>query len=192
MKRTMKLAALSVMTGAALAFAVGCGGGSSDGDGGSGENAGASSENAVAVMPAGFFTSSAPEVAPMLIDVKNESAVGDEVTFTARIGGKRNPFTGSAAMFLIVDPSLKSCDQIPGDNCKFPWDYCCEPKDNLRAHMGTVQVVDAEGMVITGSLRDHEGLTGGATIVVTGTVSEKNDEGSFVVDASNIHVVTSG
>lgn len=148
------------------------------------------SANTNANVPETLFVGGAPTNAVPLIDAKTSAAVGDTVTFEARVGGKVDPFVTRFAMFEVVDSSLKSCDQIPGDNCKFPWDYCCEPKDNLLKHKATIQVVDADGEPVAGSLKDVHGLTGGVTVFVSGTVRDKNDDGVFLIDATAIHVAS--
>ena len=139
-----------------------------------------------ASLPVAFFSETAPEGAVPLIDVKGAKA-GDSVVFEARVGGRRDSFIENRAMFFVADPSILSCDQLHGDTCKTPWDYCCEPRDNLAKHMATIQVVDAKGEALKFSIQNTHGLDHLKTIVVSGVVKEASD-GVFVVNADSIHV----
>ncbi len=49
-----------------------------------------------------------------------------DVVVVGRIGGRVNPWVKGTAAFPIVDRSLKPCNEIEGDTCETPWDYCCE------------------------------------------------------------------
>jgi hypothetical protein len=145
-------------------------------------------EPTAVTLPAALFAASAPADAGNLMKVKTAAATGERVTFEARVGGSANPFVENRAIFSVVDPALLSCDQIHGDSCKRPWDYCCEPKTNLRNNMATVQVVDDAGQALKIAIQGQQGLEPLKTIVVVGTVLEKDDSGNFVVNAESIHI----
>ena len=138
-------------------------------------------------MPADVFSAAAPDGAVSLIAAKTEAKTGDRVVFEAVVGGRAMPFVENRAVFFVTDPSIPSCDQLHGDRCKQPWDYCCEPKDNLLKHMATVQIVDASGRPLRASIEGAHGLDPLAKIVVTGTVLQKED-GVFIVNAERVHV----
>ncbi len=139
-------------------------------------------------IPESLFVTELPDEAQPLIDVKTSAQAGDRVTFEARIGGRMDPFVDGRAMFFVTDASIKSCDQLHGDACKTPWDYCCEPKDNLLKHMATVQVVDGDGRPVKANLKDSHGLAPLRTVYVTGTVQNVDETGNLVVNAEEIHV----
>ncbi len=139
-------------------------------------------------LPANLFLSAPPDNVMALGAVKQDAAIGDEVVFEGRIGGRGEPFVDGRATFLIADSSLKICSEIPGDTCKKPWDYCCEPRDNLLANTATVQIVDGEGNPLKLSLKGEQGLTETATVVVTGKVTAKDAAGTFVIDATGLYV----
>ena len=61
-----------------------------------------------------------------VIAVRKDAKDRQEVVVVGRIGGRVNPWIKGAAAFSIVDRSLKPCNEIEGDTCKTPWDYCCE------------------------------------------------------------------
>lgn len=140
-----------------------------------------------AALPAALFAGAAPTDARPLIEVKADAAVGDEIVFEARVGGRAKPFVENRAVFFVTDASLLDCSQIHGDSCRTPWDYCCEPPENLRAHMATVQVVDASGAPLKVAIEGAHAIEPLRTVVVTGLVTEAGD-GAFVVDARTIHV----
>ena len=108
---------------------------------------------AAPLLPATLFLATAPPNAKNLREAKPQARVGDEVVIEARVGGRVEPFIDGRAMFLVVDTKVPSCKELHGDMCKTPWDYCCEPRESLIKHSGTIQVVDAEGRVLQISLR---------------------------------------
>ena len=139
-------------------------------------------------VPPNLFATSAPPGAVPLVDAKATAKTGDTVVFEARVGGRIESFVPNRAVFFVADPSILSCDQIHGDSCKTPWDYCCEPPDNLRKHMATVQVVDDSGQPLKLSLHEKHGLEPLKTVYVTGVVEQVDAAGTFVVNAETIHV----
>lgn len=146
--------------------------------------------NEVVIPAARFTTGEKPANAPMLRDVKSMSNVGDKVLFEARVGGRAQPFVDGVAIFMAADPRLISCDQRPGDHCKVPWDYCCENFELMKAGTATVQIIDEVGTPYAVSAESQGGIEPLKTVVVQGVVSEKGEDGLFVVDASNIWVGT--
>lgn len=113
---------------------------------------------------------------------------GDEVTIVGRIGGSRNPFVTDAAVFTIVDPALKPCGENGDDHCRTPWDYCCEDRDAMKRGMATIEIAGDDGLPLALPLRGLQGLDPLATVAVTGTVTERNDQGVLVVRAKRIAV----
>lgn len=114
---------------------------------------------------------------------------GDTVTVLGRIGGSVNPFNRNRAVFTIVDPKIPTCGEgHDPDHCSTPWDYCCEPPESLRANVATIEIAGPDGKPLTFSVQGMRGLEPMATITVTGTVVEHNDQGVFLVRAEKIHV----
>lgn len=165
---------------------TGCGGGGAE-DTDANTNTARDAAPTTAAIPASLFTTETPADVKSLLDAKTNASVGDEVTFAARIGGRVEPFTGSSAVFLVADEAIKTCTERHGDGCPTPWDFCCEPKDNLMKNMATVQIVDADGKPLAGSAKGLHGLDPEATIIVTGSVVTV-DGPTFVVNATRIHV----
>lgn len=136
-----------------------------------------------------LFTKTRPESPPNLVDVKAQAMPGDEVTFLARVGGKRVTFVDGAGVFVVADPSLVSCELMgEEDHCPIPWDYCCEDNAAIRDGLATIRLLGPSGTVQQQSAEGQGGLETLKYVVVTGTVQDRNDDGLFVVDASEIWV----
>ena len=164
----------------ATAIPTGCGDGSTGG---------ATIAASTASIPAASFTRNRPAEAKDLMAVKPTATIGESVTFLARVGGRDQPFVDGMAVFTVADPSLESCELMgEEDHCPIPWDYCCEDRNALTAGSATVRIVDADGMPYAATAQGAGGLAPLRYIVVDGTVSDRNDDGLFVVDATRIWV----
>lgn len=141
---------------------------------------------AKASLPQGLLVAVEPAGAQPVDDGKKTHKAGDEVTLVGRIGGRREPFVAGRAVFALVSPKLETCDEIEGDNCKTPWDYCCEGKETMLANTATVRVVGANGEPLALDLNGQGGLVPGARVVVAGRVHENGT--TFVVDARELFV----
>lgn len=142
-----------------------------------------------ASLPEGLFVDAAPEGGRGVGEVKADTEVTGDVVIVGRIGGRVEPFVPGAAMFLITDAKLLSCDQMgEKDHCKTPWDYCCEPRDSLLANTATVQVVGEDGKPLALGLKDVSGLKPLVTVTVVGSVAAREDGGTLVVNAKHIYV----
>ena len=142
-----------------------------------------------ASIPDSTFMTERPADVSNLLDAKKNAKVGDAVTFLARIGGRVKPFMTNQAIFVVADPSLKSCELMADDDhCSVPWDYCCEDGDMLRNGMATICIRDGNGRPIKVNAEGAGGLEAAKFVVIEGVVNDLNDEGLFVVDASTIWV----
>ncbi len=140
-------------------------------------------------IPPITFMADRPANVKDLVEVKKNAKVGDPITFLARVGGRGKPFVGKQAIFVAADPSLQSCELIAGeDHCRAPWDYCCEDKVLLLNGMATIRILGGNGHPLGINAKGAGGLQVSKFIVVQGTVSDRNDEGLFIVDASRIWV----
>jgi hypothetical protein len=109
------------------------------------------------------------------------------VTVVGRIGGAKNPWVDDMAAFTIVDPSLKACSDIPGDNCPEPWDYCCESSDTMKTHSVAVKFTDEKGSVVPADARKLFGVEPLQTVVVHGKL-KKDASGQTAVIAEKMYV----
>lgn len=110
---------------------------------------------------------------------------GDQVMVIGRIGGEKDPWVEGLAMFNLVDSSLVPCNEIPGDKCPFPWDYCCDP--NVAASRTLVEIVDKNGKTVAEDARRLLSVTELQTIVVKGT-ARKDGDGNVTLIATGIFV----
>lgn len=140
-------------------------------------------------IPAGVFVNPAPAGAVGVHELKQDKASGGDVVVRGRIGGRARPFVEGAAVFVLTDSALKSCDQRHGDNCKTPWDYCCETPESIAANTATIQIVDADGKPIRVSAEGRHGLKPLAEIVIRGEIARRSEDGNLVINAKEIAVV---
>jgi hypothetical protein len=151
------------------------------------ETAAAPSADAAA-LPADLFVAVEPAPARSVADVKADLDAGRDVVITGRIGGRKNPFVDGAAIFLLADTSMKACNELHGDTCPTPWDYCCEPRDSLAAKTATVQVVDDEGKPLRLNLAGEHGLDPLTVVTITGDVVPRDNTDTLLINARRIHV----
>ncbi len=139
-------------------------------------------------IPDTVFVETEPADAKCVAEVKKSAKKGDTVVVKAKVGGRTEPFVKNRAIVVVADRCMKSCDQIPGDTCTKPWDYCCEPPESLKANTMTVQFVHDDGKVIKSGAQGVHGLEPLALVVLEGTVVEKDDKGTFVVRVKRMYV----
>ncbi|MGP1308660.1 MAG: hypothetical protein ACTS27_00490 [Phycisphaerales bacterium] len=154
----------------------------------SGSGADAPTQASASVLPAGLFAPLPADEAVSVLDAKSAAKEGDSVLVRGRIGGSGSPFVDGRAMFTIVDASMLACSDTPGDSCKTPWDYCCEPAADIAAHAATVRVTDDDGATLRASLKGQGGLAELSTVLVRGTVAQA-DGIVLVIDATEIATV---
>ena len=143
------------------------------------------------VIPSSFFVSKRPADVADLVQVKETAKIGDDVTFLARIGGRKNTsFISSISMMIVADPGLISCELMSDDedHCETPEDYCCENLDTLKKSLGTIRFLDDQGDMYPFSAEGSGGMEVLQYIVVTGKVHDMNENGVFIVDASEVWV----
>jgi hypothetical protein len=125
----------------------------------------------------------AADVKTVRSDVKDQ----DEVTVVGRIGGRVNPWIKGAAAFSIVDRSLTPCNEIEGDTCKTPWDYCCE--SDLAQSTVLVMFVDADGKLVKQDARELLGVKELDTLFIQGK-AKRDKQGNVTIMASKVFVPT--
>ena len=108
-----------------------------------------------------------------------------DVVVVGRIGGRVNPWVNGTAVFPIVDRSLTPCNEIEGDTCKTPWDYCCE--SNLPKATVLVMLVDDKGKVLKQDPRESLPVKELQTVVIQGK-AKRDPAGNVTILASRIHI----
>lgn len=138
-----------------------------------------------AAVPTDFVRTTEPAGARDLAEVKSSVKDGDDVVVRAVVGGSEEPFISTRAVVQIIDPSVKTCNQTPGDGCKTPWDACCD-QDGVKAKGATVQVVDADGKPVAGTLHGVGGLKPSSQIVIVGKA--KMEGPALLINATGIYL----
>jgi hypothetical protein len=162
-----------------------------DRGGGGQPTAGTPAGNA-AIVPAALFLAAEPQGVKTVAEVKTAAKQGDKIVLRGKIGGGEEPFIAARAVFTIVDPGVKSCKDMGEDHCATPWDYCCETPESLVANSATIQVVGTDGRPLKAGLKGLRGLSPLAEVYVVGTVSQRDDAGTFVVNADGIWIRPQG
>ena len=136
-----------------------------------------------------YFTDQ-PIADPQAIHVARTNAKpGDEIVIQGLIMGRGKVFVDGRASFLLGDrEKLTPCNAIPGDECETPWDACCDSKEAKLEGIASIQIVDAEGRVLSGGLKGVKGLKELSSVTVSGTVDRSSTPESLVVNAKVIHV----
>ncbi len=133
-----------------------------------------------------YALSAEPDGAHNVIAARDAVQDDQDIVILGRIGGGENPWVEGRAAFSIVDPSLRACSDIPGDDCPVPWDYCCET-DKLPTSMALVTIVDEEGQVIKADARALLDVKELSTVVVKGK-AKRDDAGNLTVLASGVYI----
>jgi hypothetical protein len=119
------------------------------------------------------------------------AAPGETITVQGFVGGIVDPLPEGMAILTMIDTQVPlSCGTRPNDHCPTPWDYCCEPIENRKRAMASVQVLDDQGRAYPESLRRLDGLTPFAQIAVRGTVRDVQPGQRLILDAEKIHVIS--
>src|SRR5258708_7856878 len=119
----------SVFLAMALPLSLGCGQVSKS-------KSDSTSINSISLSGTDCVLSAEPVESKGVIEVRKVAKDGDEVVITGRVGGSTEPIVKGRASFTIVDTSFVACSEREGDDCKTPWDFCCESREDLAK--GTV------------------------------------------------------
>lgn len=141
-------------------------------------------------LPTSLFLAAAPASPVEIRDAKQAVKQGDAVVLRGVVGGGRDPFVAGRAVVMLVDTRVKSCRDNPEDTCATPWDYCCEPREELTANSVTVQVVGPDGRPLASGLKDAGGLAPLTRMIVVGSVAQRDDSGTFIVNATGLFIET--
>jgi len=141
-------------------------------------------------LPNSFFTTDRPANVKDLVEVKKTAKKGDDVTFLARIGGRKNAsFVSSLSMMIVADPALRSCELMgEEEHCATPEDYCCENRENLKQGLATVRFLDSAGDAFPFSIDGDHSLETLKYVVIHGNVADMNDKGVFTINANKVWV----
>ena len=127
-----------------------------------------------------------PADAQEVIAARSDAQQGDSLVVVGRIGGSKNPWVEGRAAFSLVDNSLLACSDREGDDCPYPWDYCCET-DKLPTSKVFVKFVDEDGQLLGAGARELFNVKELQTVVIRGT-AQCDDAGNLTVLASGMFV----
>ena len=133
-----------------------------------------------------FLLADEPAGAQGIIDFRKQAQDNDEVVIVGRIGGDKNPWVDGRAAFMIVDTSLKPCNEIEGDMCPKPWDYCCETPSLPRAKV-MIKLVDDQGQTVPTGAKQLLTVKELDTVVVRGK-AKRDEAGNITVLASGLFI----
>jgi hypothetical protein len=142
-------------------------------------------------LPESFILSAAPADAKDVSALKKDSKVGDEVVIRGQVGGSKAPIVEQRAIMTIVDMKLPACNVKPDDDCKTPWDFCCETPESLKANTASIQFSGTDGKPLRVDLRSVSGLNNLAVVVVKGKVVSREKDNLFI-NASGIYIEKKG
>jgi hypothetical protein len=171
MKKVVSAALLS----SCVAFAIGCNGPAA--------NPPAASPSAEGVR---FRLTTEPASAQDVKAARESAKDEEEVTLVGRIGGDVDPWVEGQAAFMIVDNSLKPCNENGDDACLTPWDYCCDT-DVLPQSKAMVKIVGDDGRPLSTDARKLLGVKELQTVVVHGK-AKRDDSGNLTVLADGVFV----
>ena len=142
-----------------------------------------------AVLPPHILSLEQWDPAISVGEARKNITIGQTLTVEGFIGGRKKPFTQSKAMFILADDSLETCDEIPGDACPTPWDVCCEDPKKISTSTISIQVLDDNGSLLSGTLQGVAGIEPGKRIKVQGTVSSKSSSQAMILEATALQVL---
>ena len=105
------------------------------------------------------------------------------------IGGRKNPFAENRAIFILGDNTLETCDEKSDDSCPTPWDVCCEDRNKILSSTISVQILDANGSIINGTLQGVSGIDSGKKIKISGKLNTKSTAEAIIMNAEAIQIL---
>jgi hypothetical protein len=132
-----------------------------------------------------FLLDKEPKGAVDVLALRKEAKDQQDIAVVGRIGGRRNPWVKGMAAFPIVDRSLTPCNEIEGDTCSTPWDYCCET--DLPKATVLVTFTDQGGKIIKQDARELLRVKELQTVVITGK-AKRDKAGNVTVLASKLYI----
>jgi hypothetical protein len=125
----------------------------------------------------------APDRVTGVAAARKDAKAGDSIMMIGRV----KDFVKGQAVFTVVDPIIPACNDIPGDMCETPWDYCCEPKEKLTAHTATVKLVGENNETIKESVEGVSGVDHLTTVVAEGK-AERDEAGNLLIAATKLYL----
>ena len=142
------------------------------------------SSNRSSIDGSRYQLTSEPTGAIQVLELRSTAVDEDAVVVVGRIGGAQ-PWVEGLSAFTLVDSSLPACNEIAGDDCKTPWDYCCEPE--LATKQTLIKVVNQQGQPLEVGAQELLQLKELQTVVVQGKV-KLDASGNMSILASGVYI----
>ena len=139
-------------------------------------------------LPANLIAPAEPSGALDVAAAKKAAKDGEPIVIKGTVAGAKEPIAANRAIMTLLDSSIQTCDQMPGDTCATPWDACCEPADKLAANTASVQVVGADGKPLRTGLQGVTAVAPLKKVTVAGTAKITPGANVLVVEAKEIYV----
>lgn len=135
-----------------------------------------------AALPGSYWLAAAPAGALDIKQARQSGKDGAEIVVVGRVGD----LLAKRAQFKLVDRSFVPCNERPEDECKTPWDYCCEDPTDLAK--GTIVIECRDGDQLRKvTAKGFHGLDHLKEVVVKGRVI-KDSAGNVILVAAGMHV----
>jgi hypothetical protein len=159
------------------------------GCGGSTVEAPTKSAPSAAELPPGFILTEAPSGAKSVSELKQTAKDGDEVVVRGQVGGKdKGVFTPGYASFYLADLKLKACNLKPDDDCKTPWDFCCEERSTILSNLISIEARDAGGKPLKTDLKGVDGIDLLSVLIVRGKAVRQGSDENLTIVPTGIYV----
>lgn len=130
-----------------------------------------------------------PKEASSISDIRKNAKPGDKVTFKGNAIGAMNIFMADRAVMILGDPEkMTSCNLRPDDECKTPWDVCCDDEKVIKANIITLRYLDESGEILKEGFKNVEGIKELSSLVVSGTVADETTDDNMIVNVSGVYV----
>jgi hypothetical protein len=142
---------------------------------------------ATSTVDKNFLLEEEPKDAADVVATRKDSKDQQEIVVVGRIGGRVNPWVKGLAAFSIVDRTLTPCNEIEGDTCKTPWDYCCAA--NLSKATLLVMLTNKDGKVVKKDARELLGVKELDTVTLVGK-AKRDKAGNVSILASKVYIAS--
>jgi hypothetical protein len=142
---------------------------------------------AASTVDKNYLLEEEPKDAADVIKTRKDSKDQEDVVVVGRIGGRVNPWVKGMAAFTIVDRTLTPCNEIEGDACKTPWDYCCAA--NLSKSTLLVMVTSKDGKVVKKNARELLGVKELDTVTLVGK-AKRDKAGNLSILVSKVYIAS--
>jgi hypothetical protein len=134
-----------------------------------------------------FLLAAEPSGSKGVLELRKQAKDGEEVVVAGRVGGSTEPLVKGRAAFTVVDTSFIPCSEKEGDDCKTPWDYCCDSKEDLLRGTVMVKFVNEQGKTLEQDAGQLLGIQPLKSVVVCGR-ARRDQEGNLTVLATKLYV----